>query len=78
MDWVVVYLLLPGRPERTLLGHHLLHHYAAHMALHALFYELDLHHELYDSVSRVAFSYYTVLSGIWTNLAYPCMHFIDC
>lgn len=42
--------LAESNPRRPLLAHHLHIDLSANMALHALFYELDVHNELYHAV----------------------------
>jgi hypothetical protein len=37
-------------PKRSLLDNHIRDAYTAHMALHALLYELDFHHEFHHHV----------------------------
>ena len=48
---MVVLLFFPGRPKCALLDYYFWDYHFALMAVHALFYELDLHDELHDPVS---------------------------
>lgn len=48
-----VYPCISHPPRRSLLDNHILDDYTAYMALHALLYELDLHHEFYHHVGLI-------------------------
>lgn len=45
-----VYPHISYPPKRSLLDNHIRDAYTAHMALHALLYELDFHHEFHHHV----------------------------
>lgn len=45
-----VYPRISHLPKRSLLDNHILDNYTAHMALYALLYELDIHHEFHHHV----------------------------
>lgn len=45
-----VYPCISYISECSLLDNHILDNYIAYMALHALLYELDIHHEFYHHV----------------------------
>lgn len=50
VDWLGVYLRLPGHPALPVLADRVYDYYPAHMALYAVLHELDLHHELHHDV----------------------------
>ncbi|KAJ6153587.1 Lysophospholipase nte1 [Penicillium chermesinum] len=60
-------LRLPGHPALSILAHRVHDHYLAHMAVHALLYEPDIHHELHHTVR---------FRGFWSNdVANPLLPF---
>lgn len=52
-----VYPCISHPPKRSLLDNHILDDYTAYMALHALLYELDLHHEFYHHVGLLGLGF---------------------
>lgn len=50
VDRMGFFLLFPGHSKRSILDHHFFYHHVAHMAVHTLFHEPDVHNELHDAV----------------------------